>query len=45
VYIIFQACEAWQKEAEESKRRAKLIEDERIQAYKQRDEVRSYSDV
>ena len=50
--LLLQACEAWKKEAEDSTRRAKLAEEERMQAIKQRDEalsqlskLRSDSDV
>lgn len=35
----FQACEAWKREAEESLRKAKSAEEEKAQAFKQRDEV------
>lgn len=40
VCFINQACEAWRKEAEESLKRAKHAEEERLQAVKQRDEVK-----
>jgi hypothetical protein len=33
------ACEAWKKEAEEANRKTKILEDDRIQAIKQRDEA------
>ncbi len=39
MYNLLQACEAWKREAEDSCRKTKAAEEERIQAIKQRDEV------
>jgi hypothetical protein len=37
---LFQACEAWKKEAEESIRKAKSAEEEKATISKQKDEVK-----
>jgi len=40
---LLQACEAWKKEAEDSTRKAKTMEDERNTFVKQRDEAGAFS--
>lgn len=38
--FLLQACEAWKKEAEDANRKAKVAEDEKQQALKQKEEVK-----